>query len=102
MAKYLDQMALSYDDVLLVPQYSELGSRQDANPSIQFLPGIYLRVPIISANTDTVTESAMGIAMARYGGLGIIHRFMSIGDEVAEVKAVKQCISQGDEETTDR
>ena len=101
MAEYLNQTGLSYDDVLLVPQYSELESRQDADPTIQLLPGICLRVPVISANTDTVTESEMGIAMARSGGLGIIHRFMSIEDEVAAVEAVKQYTSQGGDSTTD-
>jgi IMP dehydrogenase len=81
---------LTYDDVLLVPRYSKVRSRHDVDISTKLTPKIALRIPIISANMDTVTESEMAIALAREGGIGIIHRFMSLGDQVAQVRRVKR------------
>jgi len=81
---------LTFDDVLLVPKRSPLRSRQDANTSTTLLPGINLAIPILSANMDTVTESEMAIAMARLGGMGVIHRFMPIERQVSEVRRVKR------------
>lgn len=75
-------IALSYDDVTLVPQYSEVESRE--HPSCEMtLGGFKLSVPVVSANMDTVTEEAMAIAMWRNGGVGALHRFMSVDDNVA-------------------
>lgn len=81
---------LTFDDVLLVPQRSPLASRKEASVKTQLTKKISLNIPIIPANMDTVTESAMAIAIAKLGGLGFIHRFMSIERQVSEVKRVKR------------
>ncbi len=81
---------LTFDDVLLVPKRSPVASRRDVDTSTSLTPEICLQVPIISANMDTVTEAAMAIAMARVGGIGIIHRFMTIEAHAREVRRVKR------------
>ncbi len=81
---------LTYDDVLLVPKYSDLRSRKDVNTRTRFSRNISLNIPIVSANMDTVTESAMAISLARLGGIGVIHRFLPLRDQVAEVTKVKR------------
>ncbi len=81
---------LAYDDVLLIPQCSAVKSRRDVSTATQLTRNIQLNIPIISANMDTVTEAKMAIAMAQLGGIGIIHRFNSIEDQVAQVKKVKR------------
>jgi IMP dehydrogenase len=83
-------LALTYDDVLLVPRRSRIASRSDVDTSARLTRELRLSVPIVSANMDTVTDAAMAIAMAREGGIGIIHRFMTIEHEVAEVTRVKR------------
>lgn len=88
--KILPEMALTYDDVLLVPQYSEVKSRRILSTATKFTSDIDLQIPVISANMDTVTESEMAIAMAHAGGIGIIHRFLSIDDQVEEIRKVKK------------
>ena len=80
---------LTFDDVLLVPQYSEI-LPSEVNISTFITKNIKLNVPIVSAAMDTVTESAMAIAMAREGGLGFIHKNMSIENQAAEVDKVKR------------
>lgn len=80
---------ITFDDVLLVPRYSETLPR-DANTSAKLTRGITLRIPIVSAAMDTVTESAMSIAIAREGGMGIIHKNMSIERQAEEVDRVKR------------
>lgn len=82
--------ALSYDDVLLVPKKSAIKSRHDVETDTKLTRNISLKIPIVSANMDTVTESAMAIAMALEGGIGIIHRFCDIARQVSEVKRVKR------------
>lgn len=82
-------LALTYDDVLLRPRFSTIASRRDADTSTKLTNRIKLNIPVVSANMDTVTESAMAIAMARMGGIGIIHRFISIQEQAEEVTRVK-------------
>ncbi len=81
---------LTYNDVLLIPQRSSIVSRKFVDISSQFTRNIRLKMPFISANMDTVTEHKMAIAMARMGGIGVIHRFMSIENETEQVKKVKR------------
>lgn len=83
-------LGLTYDDILLVPQKSNITHRQDVSTKTKLTADIELNIPFISANMDTVTESAMAIALAHAGGIGIIHRFMPIERQVTEVKSVKR------------
>jgi IMP dehydrogenase/GMP reductase len=76
------RVGLTFDDVLLVPKFSDVRSRKDAATRSQFTRRIKLAIPIVSANMDTVTESAMAIAIARQGGIGVIHRFLTVDEEV--------------------
>ena len=80
---------LTYDDVLLVPDYSEVMPRE-VNISAQFSKNIRLNTPIVSAAMDTVTESALAIAIAGEGGIGVLHKNMSIEQQAAEVRKVKR------------
>lgn len=80
---------LTYDDVLLAPAYSEVLPK-DANTSTKFSKHIAMNIPVVSAAMDTVTESPMAIAMAREGGIGVIHKNMSIAEQAAHVKQVKR------------
>jgi IMP dehydrogenase len=80
---------LTYDDVLLVPQYSDVLPRE-VNIASNLTKKIKLNIPIISAAMDTVTEASMAIAMAEVGGIGIIHKNMSIEKQAAEVRKVKR------------
>lgn len=81
---------LTFDDVLLIPKRSHIISRTQTNLRTKLSRNITLNIPFVSANMDTVTESGMAIALAREGGIGIIHRFMSIQDQVDEVLRVKR------------
>jgi IMP dehydrogenase len=81
---------LTFDDVLLIPKRSPIISRSQTNLKTRLSRNINLNIPVISANMDTVTESPMAIALAREGGIGIIHRFMTIQDQVDEVLKVKR------------
>jgi len=83
---------LTYDDVLLVPNYSEVLPRE-VNIQSKFSRNIILNVPVVSAAMDTVTESAMAIAMAREGGIGVLHKNMTIEQQAAEVRKVKRAES---------
>ncbi|WP_188619609.1 IMP dehydrogenase [Flavobacterium suaedae] len=83
---------LTYDDVLLIPNYSEVLPREVSLKS-KFSRNIELNVPIVSAAMDTVTESAMAIAMAREGGIGVLHKNMTIEKQATEVRKVKRAES---------
>jgi IMP dehydrogenase len=80
---------LTFDDVLVVPRYSEVLPR-DVNTSVQLTRNLRLNIPIMSAAMDTVTECGMAIAIAREGGIGIIHKNMTIARQAEEVKKVKR------------
>ena len=80
---------LTFDDVLLVPRASNVLPR-DVDTSVELMPGIKLNIPMLSAAMDTVTDARLAIAMAREGGLGIIHKNMSIEEQATQVDKVKR------------
>jgi IMP dehydrogenase len=84
-----EDLALTFDDVLLAPRHS-LTHPKDVSVVTRFSRGIELRIPLVSAAMDTVTESDMAIAMARAGGIGVLHKNMSIDRQAAEVDRVKR------------
>ena len=86
------QLALTFDDVLLLPAYSACMPHEVSLAS-QITPNVRLNVPLLSAAMDTVTESAMAIAMARNGGLGVVHKNMSVANQAAEVRRVKRSVT---------
>lgn len=81
--------ALTFDDVLMTPQLSTLKSRSDVDTSSKLTNNITLNIPIVASNMDTVCESEMAIKMAQLGGIGFIHRYLSIDEQCNEVKKVK-------------
>ena len=80
----------TFDDVLLVPKFSDITSRSQTDLSTNLSRNIKLNIPLVSANMDTVTESTMATTMARQGGIGIIHRFLTIEEEANQVLKVKR------------
>ncbi|MBS3074054.1 IMP dehydrogenase [Candidatus Pacearchaeota archaeon] len=84
------ELGLSYDDVLLVPKKSGVTSRKEVSTETFLTKKIKLKIPLLSANMDTITEANMAIAIAELGGIGIIHRFLSIYDQAHEVLKVKR------------
>ena len=90
-AKFIGE-GLTFDDVLLVPAYSEILPRE-VNTRSNLTARLSLNVPVISAAMDTVTESAMAIAIAQIGGMGILHKNMSIAAQAEEVRKVKRAES---------
>ena len=91
--KILPETSLTYDDVLLVPMFSDVASRRKLSTETKLTQKITLQAPIVSANMDTVTEGEMAIVMAREGGIGIIHRFMTIDEQVRQIEHVKRAES---------
>ena len=89
MAIIRPTVGLTFDDVLLVPRHSTVHPR-DVRTASRFTRSIPLNVPLVSAAMDTVTESEMAIAMARAGGIGVLHKNMSIERQAAEVDRVKR------------
>jgi IMP dehydrogenase len=95
MQAHLDKIlgeGLTYDDVLLIPAFSEVLPRE-VNIQAKFTRNITINVPIVSAAMDTVTESRMAIAMAREGGIGVLHKNMSIDEQALKVRKVKRAES---------
>ena len=88
--KFLKDEGLAYDDVLLVPQKSSIKSRSDVDLRTKLTKNISLTLPFISSNVDTVTGATMAIIMAKLGGIGIVHRFMSIERQCSKVARVKR------------
>lgn len=82
-------ICLTYDDVLLLPRVSEISSRKEINLKTSLSKNIKLNIPIVSAPMPSVTEASLAINLARLGGLGIIHRFLPIENQVREVEKVK-------------
>ena len=81
---------LTFDDVLIVPAKSEVRSRRDPRLETQLTRKIRIETPIVSANMDTVTEAEMAIAMGQLGAFGILHRFMPINDQIAQVRKCRE------------
>ena len=81
--------AITFDDILLVPDYSEIVPK-DADLKTRLTKKLNLNLPLVSSAMDTVTESAMAIALAQEGGIGIIHKSMSVHDQAKHVNAVKK------------
>ena len=91
MQNYKDlPLGLSYDDVLLIPQYSEIESRSNVNLSSQITPHLKLRLPLISSNMSSITDVKFAVSLGKLGGLGILPRFMPAENEADMVKAVKK------------
>jgi guanosine monophosphate reductase len=82
------ETGLSYDDVLLVPQRSPVDSRSEVDLSTRLADGVGLDVPVVSAAMDTVTEAAMADAVAEAGGLGVVHRFLTVDEQATMVREV--------------
>ncbi len=80
----------SFNDVLLVPKYNKILSRRDVSFKTKVTRNHYIGIPILAANMDTICESEMAIALGRLGGLGVIHRFMSIEKQAEEVRKAKK------------
>lgn len=104
---YLDRLervssatGLSFDDVLLVPRRNRLASRHDVDTSMPLTSAIRLNIPIVSANTPWCTGARMAIAMARAGGIGIVHRMVSPADQAAAVAATKVADTGDDPKAT--
>lgn len=87
-------LGLSFDDVLLIPQLTPLKSRSLADTAAWITPSLKLKIPFLSANMDTVTDSKMAIALGKLGGLGVIHQFQSIDREAADVRKVKKSLGK--------
>lgn len=86
---------LTFDDVLLVPRQSEMRSRRDPDLTSFLTRGHQLKIPFVSANMDTVTEFSMASKMDELGGFGIIHRFMSIKDQINQVQKTLKTLKSG-------
>ncbi len=89
MARIIGQ-GYSFDDVLLVPRYNRVNSRKEVSFKTKVTKNYFLDIPFLVANMDTVCESKMAIAVGRLGGLGVIHRFMTIENQAEEIRNIKK------------
>src|SRR2546430_7000095 len=89
MGTFRSAVALTFDDVLLAPRHSSVHPR-DVDVRSHFTRGISLNIPLVSAAMDTVTEAEMAMAIAREGGIGVLHKNMPIDRQAAEVDRVKR------------
>jgi len=80
----------SYDDVLIVPKYNKIHSRREVEFKTRVTKNYEINIPLLVANMDTICESEMAIAIGKLGGLGVIHRFLSIEKQVEEIKKIKE------------
>src|SRR5437868_3904143 len=87
--KIIEMEGLTFDDLLLLPDYADF-KRSEVDLSVSLHPKINLKLPVISSPMDTVTEEAMAIQMAENGGLGVIHRNLSIENQATMVSNVKK------------
>ena len=92
MTQLHGKQALTYDDIQLIPAYSDIESRQNIDLSTQLTTNYRIRVPLVASPMDTVCDSEMAIAMMELGGVGIIHRFMTIEEQAKEVANVSEGI----------
>ena len=81
--------ALTFDDVTLAPKYSSV-LPSEVNTSVKLSKNLNLKIPLLSSAMDTVTESKMAIEVAKVGGIGVIHRNLSISDQISEIKKVQK------------
>ena len=81
--------ALTFDDVTLAPKYSEI-LPSEVNTEVQLTENLKLKIPLLSSAMDTVTEGKMAIAIAKVGGIGVIHRNLNIKQQIIEIKKVKK------------
>ena len=81
--------ALTFDDVTLAPKYSEI-LPSEVNTDVTLTKNLKLKIPLLSSAMDTVTESKMAIAIAKAGGIGVIHRNLDIKKQISEIKKVKK------------
>ena len=81
--------ALTFDDVTLAPKYSEI-LPSEVNTAVSLTKNLRLKIPLLSSAMDTVTESKMAIAIAKAGGIGVIHRNLDIKNQILEIKKVKK------------
>ncbi|HZA81427.1 MAG TPA: IMP dehydrogenase [Actinomycetes bacterium] len=88
------RLALTFEDVLLVPRRSSIRSRRHVSTRSRFTRGVELAIPIVSANMDTVTTAPMAIAMAELGGIGVLHRFLPTEAQAEEARRVKRYLGQ--------
>ena len=94
--------ALTYDDVNIVPKYSELESLEKVKLNTRFTKNTELSIPIVASPMDTITEYDMALEMMKWGGAGIVHRFMSIDEQVDIMNAIYPAIKASNQVYTDR
>jgi IMP dehydrogenase len=95
MKKYNDTKQLCFDDILMIPQHSDIESRKNVKLSMKLGTDIVLGFPVIASPMDTVCEIDMAVAIAKSGGLGIIHRFMPIEEQIKQVKLASKTVIVG-------